>query len=96
MGDSKWRKVGAMWKPKVGAKSKGSGSLTIGDKKQRFVIFVNEDKTGDSALPDYLLMSTDEPETDSYAAKKRGRDEDETPEVRPANNSNDEDSEPPF
>jgi hypothetical protein len=90
MGDSKWRKVGAMWKPKPGAKSKGSGSLTIGDKKQRFVIFVNEDKEEGSASPDYLLMSTDEPETDSYVAKKRGRDEDETPESRPAQPFDDE------
>jgi hypothetical protein len=61
------RKVGAIWKPKPGAKSKGSGSVTVNGLRQRFVILVNDRKAEGSRDPDYVLMSSDEPEADTYA-----------------------------
>lgn len=66
---SRLRKVGAVWKPKPGAKSKGSGSVTINGLRQRFVILVNERKKEGSREPDYLLMSSDPPEVNDYAPK---------------------------
>jgi hypothetical protein len=65
-GDDRLRRVGALWKPKPGAKSKGSGSITINGLRQRFVILPNDRKTAGSSQPDYLLMSSDEPEVDAY------------------------------
>jgi hypothetical protein len=59
----KLRKLGGIWKPKPGAKSKGSGSITVGDLKQRFVILENRDKEPGSQQPDYVLMSSDDIET---------------------------------
>lgn len=64
--DRPFRKVGVLWKPKPSGKSLGSGSITIGMLRQRFVILRNERKAKD-ADPDYVLMSGDEPETDTYA-----------------------------
>lgn len=66
------RRVGAMWKPKPGAKSLGSGSLSINGLRQRFVIFKNDRKQAGSQQPDYLLMSGDEPEQDVYARQPTG------------------------
>jgi hypothetical protein len=60
------RKVGVVWKPKNGSKSKGSGSVTIGTLRQRFIILANDRKSKDTD-PDYVLMSSDEPEPDRYA-----------------------------
>ena len=55
------RRVGALWKPKPGTKSLGSGSLAIGDKRQRFLVLKNTRKVKDTD-PDYVLMSGDQPE----------------------------------
>jgi hypothetical protein len=63
------RRVGALWRPRPGAKSKGSGSLTIGTLRQRFVVMPNDRKRKDTD-PDYLLLSADEPERDEYAARR--------------------------
>jgi hypothetical protein len=38
------RKVGVLWKPRPGAKSLGSGSITVNGLKQRFVILRNDRK----------------------------------------------------
>ena len=70
------RKVGALWKAKEGStKSKGSGSVTIGSLKQKFVVLLNEKKKPGSREPDYLLLSSDEPEVDEYARPKSERSE---------------------
>lgn len=63
------RRVGSLWKPKPGARSKGSGVVTVGTLRQRFVIFVNDRKQKDSE-PDYVLMSSDEPEPDEYVTRR--------------------------
>lgn len=73
MGEGKLRKVGVMWKPKPGAKSLGSGALTINGLRQKFVVLKNDHKTEGSREPDFTLMSSDEPEADEYAAKNRNR-----------------------
>ncbi len=70
MADGKLRRVGALWKPRQGGKSKGSGSITVNGLRQRFVILPNERKTEGSKEPDYLLMSSDEPEVDNYGSRK--------------------------
>ena len=64
------RRVGVLWKPRPGAKSKGSGSITINGLKQRFVILPNDHRREGSKDPDYVLLSGDEPEVDSYAAQR--------------------------
>ena len=75
------RRVGALWKPKPGAKSLGSGSITVNGLRQRFVILKNDRKKAGSSDPDYVLMSGDEPEVDQYARQAsassapKGRDE---------------------
>jgi hypothetical protein len=66
------RRVGVLWKPKPGSRSKGSGSVTIGQLKQRFIIVTNDRKTSATA-PDYWLMSSDAPETDDYAREQPAR-----------------------
>ena len=68
---SELRKVGALWKPKPGAKSHGSGSVTIGDQRQRFVILTNRDKGTNANAPDYVLMSSEAPEVDPYSQKRQ-------------------------
>jgi len=62
------RKIGAMWKPREGAKSAGSGIVTISGMKQKFVLLKNNFKEKESQ-PDYVLMSGDEPETDEWQTK---------------------------
>ena len=64
------RRVGALWKAKPGARSLGSGSITINGLRQRFVILRNDRKSEGSKDPDYVLMSSDEPEIDEYAARR--------------------------
>ena len=61
------RRVGALWKPRPGAKSLGSGSVTINGLRQRFIVLRNDRKKDGSNEPDYLLMTSDEPEVDTYA-----------------------------
>ena len=65
------RRVGVMWKPKPGGVSKalGTGSLTVNGLRQRFAMFVNAHKTAGSNEPDYVLLSSDEPEVDEYAQR---------------------------
>lgn len=63
------RRVGAMWKPKPGAKSLGSGSLTINGLRQRFVVLRNDRKAKDTD-PDYVLMAGDEPTADTYIPRQ--------------------------
>lgn len=60
----KLRRVGAIWKPREGAKSKGSGEVSIRGYLQRFVILTNTYKQPGSKQPDYVLMSSDPPERD--------------------------------
>ncbi len=66
------RRVGAMWKPKAGGKTVGSGSVTINALRQRFAVFKNDRKQKDTD-PDYVLLSSDEPETDAYAERSAAR-----------------------
>lgn len=79
----KLRKVGAFWKPRQDAKSKGGGEITINGMKQKFVMLTNtyKDKETD---PDYNLMSSNEPEVDEWAAKQEAHSkqvpQDRTPE----------------
>jgi len=61
-----------MWKPRPGAKSFGSGSVTINGMKQRFFVVANKHKTEGSKQPDYKLISSDEPEADTYVPKAQG------------------------
>jgi hypothetical protein len=63
------RRVGVMWKPKEGGRSLGSGSLTIGTQRQRFVVLRNERKAKGTD-PDFVLMSSDDPEPDQYAERR--------------------------
>jgi hypothetical protein len=72
MSEGRLRRVGVQWKPRPGAKSLGSGSITVNGLKQRFVILRNDRKAEGSKDPDYVLMSGDEPEIDQYA---RDRDQ---------------------
>lgn len=64
-GGGKLVKVGAMWKPKPGGKSCGSGSVTIKGWKQRFVVLKNTRKERPNE-PDWILMSSDQPEADTF------------------------------
>ena len=56
-----------LWKPKPGARSFGTGNLTVNGLRQWFVVLRNDRKTEGSKEPDYVLMSGDEPEVDEYA-----------------------------
>lgn len=67
---NKLRRVGSLWKPKPGAKSLGSGTMTIKGWRQRFVILRNDRKTEGSKDPDYVLLSSDEPVEDSYTSSR--------------------------
>jgi len=62
------RRVGVMWRPREGARSLGTGSLTIGGQRQKFVILENRYKRGDRD-PDFVLMSSDPAEPDPYAER---------------------------
>jgi len=64
------RRCGGLWKPKAGSSSKGSGSITVGELKQRFIIVTNDKKTKPEQ-PDYLLMATGEPETDAFVREHK-------------------------
>jgi hypothetical protein len=66
MSEGRLRRVGALWKPKPGAKSFGTGELTINGYKQRFVVLRNDHKAEGSRQPDYVLLSSDDPEPDDY------------------------------
>jgi hypothetical protein len=66
----KLRRVGALWKAKSGSTSLGSGSITINGLRQRFVILRNDRKSEGSKDPDYVIMSSDEPEIDEYASRR--------------------------
>lgn len=66
----KLRRVGAIWKPRAGAKSLGSGTVTINGLRQRFVILKNDRKVDGSRDPDYVLLSSDAPEADEYAREQ--------------------------
>jgi len=72
------RRCGGLWKPKPGSQSLGSGSITVGDLKQRFIVVWN-DKKLKPEQPDYLLMAQGEPEVDAFV-----RDRQPKPKVRPA------------
>jgi hypothetical protein len=85
------RKIGAMWAPKPGAKSLGSGSVTINGMRQRFVVFRNDRKTAGSSEPDYTLLSGDEPEADTYAQRQAL-----TPDRRRQDANGAEPFDPPF
>jgi hypothetical protein len=63
-------RVGALWRPRPGSKSLGSGTITVNGLKQRFVVLRNDRKKEGSSEPDYLLMSGDEPEIDSYTSRR--------------------------
>lgn len=54
----------------TGGKSLGSGSITINGLRQRFIVLKNDRKSEGSKDPDYVLMSSDEPEPDAYAARR--------------------------
>lgn len=75
------RKVGVLWKPREGAKSLGSGSLTVNGMKQKFVILENRYKQGPND-PDFVLMSGHPPEPDVYAEREAGRASDAGRRVR--------------
>lgn len=66
----KFRKVGALWKPRPGAKSLGSGMMTINGWQQRFIIVRNTKKQPDSKQPDYDLLAADPPTPDEYAQRQ--------------------------
>ena len=63
---SSLRRCGGLWKPRPGSQSLGSGSITVGELKQRFIVVRNE-KKAKPEQPDYLLMATAEPELDTFA-----------------------------
>jgi hypothetical protein len=82
------RQVGGLWKPKPGGTSLGSGSITVNGWKQRFVVLRHDRKDPGSQQPDYLLMSSDEPEVDDYEQRReRARDQ---PERADANDRRDD------
>lgn len=64
--ETKSQKIGAAWNPRTPGKAMCSGSVTVRGWKQRFSLFPNTDKTEGSKQPDYVLVSWDEPEEDSY------------------------------
>ncbi len=64
------RRVGVLWKPKPGAKSLGSGNVTVNGWRQKFIIFRNDRKTDGSNEPDYVLLSSDEAEVDEYVQRR--------------------------
>ncbi len=67
--NSPLRKVGALWKPRPGSKSLGSGQMTIAGQRLRFVVLKNDRKAKDTE-PDYVLMSSSDPEPDTYAHRE--------------------------
>jgi uncharacterized protein (DUF736 family) len=47
-----------------------TGSISVCGLKQKFVVLPN-DRKNDDAQPDYLLMSSSDPEVDPYASRSR-------------------------
>lgn len=64
------RRCGGLWKPRPGSSSLGSGSITVGDLKQRFIVVRNDKKTKPEQ-PDYLLLAQGDPEADAYVREHR-------------------------
>jgi hypothetical protein len=60
------RKVGGIWKPRSNGRSKGSGSISVNGYKLRFIILPNDHKRDGDKQPDYVLMSGEEPEVDTF------------------------------
>jgi hypothetical protein len=67
------RKVGSGWKPRPGSKAVMSGAVTINGLRQRFFVFPNDKKKAGSKEPDFLLLSSEEPEVDTYAQQRESR-----------------------
>lgn len=86
----KLRRVGAIWKPRAGGKSLGSGTVTINGLRQRFVILKNDRKVDGSRDPDYVLLSSDAPEADEYARDQQAPARDRTPEPEPSEATDDD------
>lgn len=69
MGDREaLKQVGAIWKPKPGGKSKGTGKFELNGLEQRFFIMPNKRKNKENQ-PDYVMLSSDPP------VRSRQRDE---------------------
>jgi hypothetical protein len=84
------RRVGAIWKPKPGAKSLGSGELSIDGMKQPFIVLKNDRKKVGSKQPDYLLVSSDAPVEDAYARDRYATPpRDDAPEREPLTDDDD-------
>lgn len=64
-------KIGAFWKGKPGSKAVLTGSIEVGGKKYRALVFRNEDKKGDKH-PDYRVM-TDPDEVTEAGQKGRAK-----------------------
>lgn len=64
-------KIGALWKGKPGSKAVLSGSIEVGGKKYRALIFKNDDKEGKQ--PDYRIMT--DPDDVSAAGEHKSRPE---------------------
>jgi hypothetical protein len=62
------RKVGAMWRPRPGSKVKATGSVTVNGLRQNFMVLPNSRKRNERD-PDFVLMTSDPPEVDTYASK---------------------------
>lgn len=71
--------VGAIWKPKPGQRSQGTGSFSMGGQKQRFVVLVNKKKFPGDTKPDFVLMSSEPPTPDTYVPPPREDDGEEGP-----------------
>jgi hypothetical protein len=91
----KMRKVGAFWDPKPNAKSKGSGSVTVNGLRQRFVMLQNDRKKNPKE-PDYILMSSDEPEVDPYYSTEPHDKKPQTAKARAADFPEVSDDDVPF
>jgi hypothetical protein len=75
------RRIGGIWKPREGSRSLGSGVITIGGLRQRFLIFEN-DRRESAQAPDFVVLASKEPEpTTEPAPPRAGR---ERREGRPA------------
>lgn len=68
------KRIGAIWKPKPGSKSLGSGKVTVDGMKQGFVILRNDRKQADSKDPDYLMYSSEPAVADDYGKGRRPRE----------------------
>ena len=81
MNDARLRRVGAIWKPRAGAKHLGSGQVSIDGQLQRFLVLRNDHKKPGSKQPDYVLLSSEEPIEDPYERNRHAAPpRDDTPE----------------